>query len=69
MRSWRDKWESKLSETNLTRRINGLPRWARQYIHDIETKCDPAGDIRTIAELRDTIRCLEKELKELRRTS
>jgi hypothetical protein len=45
--------------SDLSDRINALPDWARQHIHDIETKCDPAGDIRTITELRDTIRALE----------
>lgn len=48
------------SEPSLSGRINALPDWARQHIHDIETRCDPAGDVRTIGELRDTIRALEK---------
>ena len=46
-------------ETTLSQKINALPDWLRQYIHDIETKCDPAGDIRTITELRDTIRVFQ----------
>lgn len=52
------------SEPSLSGKINALPDWARQYIHDIETKCDPAGDVRTITELRDTIRALEAEAAE-----
>lgn len=45
--------------TPLSDRVGTLPRWAQDFIHDVETKCDPAGDIRTITELRDTIRALE----------
>lgn len=52
----------------ISERIESLPRWARQYIHDIETKCDPSGDIRTVTELRDTIRCLEARIRELEKT-
>ena len=57
--------ESRQAETRepLSARINALPEWARQYIHDIETRCDPAGDIRTITELRDTIRALTADAK------
>ena len=29
--------------------INALPDQVRQYIHDLETRCDPAGDIQRIA--------------------
>lgn len=34
-------------------KINALPDWARAYIHDLEARADPAGDVRTIAELKD----------------
>jgi hypothetical protein len=50
-----------IGEPTLTDKINTLPEWARQFIHDIETRCDPAGDVRTITELRDTIRALTAE--------
>jgi hypothetical protein len=33
--------------------INGLPEPLREYIYQLETRCDPAGDVQTIASLRD----------------
>lgn len=44
--------------------INALPEPLRRYIHDIETRCDPAGDIRELTLARDTIRYLEAQLRE-----
>ena len=32
--------------------VNALPEGLRRYIHDLETRCDPAGDVQTMA-LRD----------------
>jgi hypothetical protein len=29
--------------------INALPEKFRQYIHDLETRCDKSGDVQTIA--------------------
>jgi hypothetical protein len=33
--------------------INALPEKFRQYIHDLETRCDRSGDVQTIAILRE----------------
>lgn len=44
--------------------INALPEPLRRYIHDLETKCDPAGDLRELALARDTIRYLEAKVCE-----
>lgn len=33
--------------------INALPDSLRKFIHDLETRCDPAGDIQQIAALKD----------------
>jgi len=49
--------------------INALPEPIRQYIHDLETRCDPAGDVQTIACLRQrvaalTIRCESSRIRE-----
>jgi hypothetical protein len=41
--------------------INALPEPIRRYIHDIETRCDPAGDIQTIACLRENVAALTRE--------
>lgn len=45
--------------------VNALPEGIRRYVHDLETKCDPAGDIQTIACLRDTAQGLELWAKEI----
>jgi hypothetical protein len=45
--------------------INSAPEPLREYIHDIEAKCDPAGDIRTIALLRENQAALLARIKEL----
>ena len=38
--------------------INALPEKFRQYIHDLETRCDKICDVQTIALLReDGMRC------------
>jgi hypothetical protein len=54
--------------------INALPEPLRAYVHDLETRADPAGDIQRIASLteqRDALvagrRELEAEIKELRK--
>jgi hypothetical protein len=44
--------------------INALPEPIRRYIHDLETRCDPAGDIRALTIARDTIKALEMKLAE-----
>ena len=36
-----------------TEEYYALPKQARLYIRDLETRCDPSGDIRTIAVLRE----------------
>ena len=52
--------------------INALPLPLRNYIHWLETRCDPTGDLQRIASLteqRDAlvvkVRELEAELKKL----
>lgn len=37
----------------LAAEVNALPERVRQYVHDLETRCDPAGDVQTIASLRE----------------
>ena len=46
-------------------RINALPEPIRRYIHDLETRCDPAGDVAQIACLRETCGALSKRVAEL----
>ena len=46
--------------------INRLPYPVRAFIHDLETRCDPAGDVRALIVARDTARALEVELARMR---
>jgi hypothetical protein len=45
-----------------------LPEQLRNYIHEIEATCDPAGLVRENTILRDTVNSLEKELIEGKNT-
>jgi hypothetical protein len=45
--------------------INALPRPLRRYIHDLETRADPAGDVAQIAILKETVAALEARIREL----
>jgi hypothetical protein len=50
----------------LTAQINALPEMLRCYIMELETRADPAGDIRELVMLRDRVAQLEAALQELR---
>jgi hypothetical protein len=45
--------------------INALPEKFRQYIHDLETRCDKSGDVQTIALLREDRDALRRRVEEL----
>lgn len=45
--------------------INALPDPIRSYIHDLETRCDPAGDLRARRVAEDTVLALEAEVASL----
>lgn len=49
--------------------INALPDPLRHYIHDLETRCDPSGDLQLIYELKEMVRSLEAMLEAERRRS
>ncbi len=51
---------------SLVERINGLPKWARDYIMYIETEADPAGTQRRLIEQQDLIRELTAKIAELK---
>ena len=40
-------------------------RGIRRYVRDLETRCDPAGDVQTMALQADTIRGLDAKVREL----
>jgi hypothetical protein len=45
--------------------INAMPEKFRQYIHDLETRCDKSGDVQTIALLREDRDALQRRVEEL----
>jgi hypothetical protein len=45
--------------------VNALPGPVRQYVHDLETRCDPSGDVRELVVARDTANQLESRIEEL----
>jgi hypothetical protein len=44
--------------------INALPEKFRQYIHDLETRCDKSGNVQTIAILREDRDALQKSWRQ-----
>jgi hypothetical protein len=54
------------NKRSLVDRINALPKWARDYIMQIETESDPAGTQRRLIEQQDLIRELTAEIAELK---
>jgi hypothetical protein len=51
---------------SLVDRINALPKWARDYIMQIEAESDPAGTQRRLIEPQDLIRALTAKIAELK---
>jgi hypothetical protein len=45
--------------------INALPEPLRAYVFDLETRVDPAGDLRARRVAEDTVRALEARVQEL----
>lgn len=45
--------------------INALPDALRRYIHDLETACDPSGDLRELFRLREENAMLRQEAARL----
>jgi len=45
--------------------VNALPEGIRRYVHDLETRCDPAQDVQKMALQADTIRGLDVKVREL----
>lgn len=48
--------------------LNALPPRVRRYVHDVETRCDPAGDIATITSLTEQRDALVAKLQEIERS-
>ena len=45
--------------------VTALPEGIRRYLHDLETRCDPAHDMQKMALQADTIRGLDARVREL----
>ena len=45
--------------------INALPAPVRQYIHDLEARCDPAGEVAELTLIRDQNRMLQARIVQL----
>jgi hypothetical protein len=54
------------TKRSLVDRINMLPKWARDYIMQLETAADPAGTQRRLIEQQDLIRELTAQIAELK---
>lgn len=46
--------------------INALPEKVRHFIHDLESRCDPAGELQELACLRQNVAALSAALVEAR---
>lgn len=46
--------------------INALPERVRRYIHDLETRCDPAGEVRALWQAREQVAQLTALIGEAR---
>ena len=67
-RSERDDLRALLAEawTPTSENVNALPAPVRQYVHDIETRCDPAGEVQQRAALQESVAGLSALLAEAR---
>jgi uncharacterized coiled-coil DUF342 family protein len=45
--------------------VNALPDRVRNYIHNLEARCDPAGDVQELVCLRENCKALGAELAKL----
>ena len=46
--------------------INALPERLRRYVHDLETRCDPAGEVRALFFQREELDAARAEIARLR---
>lgn len=54
-----------LKKRRAAQNINSLPEPLRRYIHDLETVCDPAGDVAERFRLREESKLLRRECERL----
>ena len=60
----RDYYELK-EWTPTPENVNALPEPIKRHVHDLATRCDPAGDVTALALIRDENAMLRKRIAEL----
>jgi len=71
--AWMDKYKSNPEQSNqghddwtpTSDNINALPEPVRRFVADLQTKCDPSGDLQTIACQRENIAGLTRMVEKL----
>lgn len=59
-----DEWAKDAEKwTPTPANINALPRNVRRYVHELETICDPAGEVAAISLIRDQNVMLQEQLR------
>ena len=61
----RGGWCEPVGPTITTAEINALPDRLRRYIHDLETNCDPAGVLQSLAVQKENALALAARVREL----
>lgn len=51
--------------SELSDKINKLPFWARDYIHNLETRADPSGEVQELVCRREQVKQLEELVLQL----
>jgi hypothetical protein len=46
--------------------IESLPKFARDWIYDLETRCDPAGELAELRLMQDTVKAQQVLIEELK---
>lgn len=46
--------------------IESLPQFARDWIYDLETRCDPAGELAELRLMQDTVKAQQVLIEELK---
>lgn len=55
-----------MSRETLLAKIKALEPCMQSYVYELETRCDPSGDVRTIADLREQVQALQVKVEELK---
>lgn len=56
---------SPIDEKELSHKINLCPEWLKSFIHDLESRCDPAGEVRDLWCHKHAAAALSRKIEEL----